>query len=438
MGMSAGWALWLSVLGSAHLLINVTWALLEVHVEQTTIIAVEGKNIVLPVWYSSSSLQDPYITWHFVRAPLKEIQILKYLQVTSVDDTQFKNRVRFAEPMPSKNISIIINNTQEIDSGVYKCLVNVPDDTSVGGGNSGEINVTVIVPPSIPKCQIQGTPYAGANVTLTCRSLSGKPEPGYSWIRSAPTTQIFFPPTQDAAKGTLSLINLTSDSSGTYVCTSKNIAGSSSCNITLEVTSYSKTAVIVGAVVGSIVGICLLIALLVALLYFFRRKKKDLQDEIENEIKEDAQAPKSLSWAKGNESDIVYKNGTLSSVNTQRDHKLYPSKSPSETASVITVAGSNIGHKQIYPNERGGVKSPTPTPSLSSQSLPTYIPPQNGNYFHHPIPTNRSTLQKTNGVGQPVPRRELNFPSGVTPSNLVRMGAVPVMVPAQSQAGSLV
>ncbi|OCT57180.1 endothelial cell-selective adhesion molecule [Xenopus laevis] len=438
MGMSAGWERWLSVLGTVYLLINFTWALLEVHVEQTTIIAVQGKTIVIPVWYSSSSNQNPYITWHFVRAPLKEIQILKYLQVTSIDDTQFKNRVRFAEPMPSKNISIIINNTQEIDSGIYKCLVNVPDDTSIGGGNSGAINVTVIVPPSIPKCQIQGTPYAGSNVTLTCKSSAGKPEPGYSWIRSAPTRQIFFPPIQNAAKGTLSLMNLTRDSSGTYVCTSKNIAGSSSCNLTLEVASYSRTAMIVGAVVGSIVGICLVIALLGALLYFFRRKIKESQDEIENEIKEDAQAPKSLSWAKGNESDIIFKNATLSSVNTQRDHKLYPSKSPSETASVITVAGSNIGHKQIYPNERGGVKTPTPTPSLSSQSLPTYIPPQNGNYFHHPIPTNLNTLQKTNGVEQSVPRRETNLPSGVTPSNLVRMGAVPVMVPAQSQSGSLV
>ncbi|KAG8434661.1 hypothetical protein GDO86_012864 [Hymenochirus boettgeri] len=337
--------------------------------------------------------------------------------------------------MPSKNISIIINNTQEIDSGVYKCIVNVADDTSIGGGNSGEINVTVIVPPSNPVCQIRGTPYIGSNVTLSCMSSAGKPVPSYSWMRSSPTTQIFFPPIQDAAKGTLSLTNLTSGFSGTYVCSSKNIAGISTCNITLEVMSYSKAAVIASAVIGSIVGICAFVGLVFALVYLYRRKKRELQDETENEIKEDAPAPKALSWTKSNESDIVFKNGTLSSVNT---HKLYSSKSPSETASVITAVGSKTGQKTNYVNERGGITTPTPNPSLSSQSLPTYMPPQNGNYFHHPIPTNRGTPQKTNGVEQHVPRTELNIPTGITPSNLVRMGAVPVMVPAQSQAGSLV
>ncbi|KAM4703584.1 endothelial cell-selective adhesion molecule [Rhinophrynus dorsalis] len=336
----------------------------------------------------------------------------------------------------NKNVSIVINNTQEIDSGQFKCLVNVMDDNSIEGKNSGEVNVTVLVLPSTPKCQIHGTPYTGSNITLSCQSSAGKPAPLYSWTRSAPTTQVFFPPTQDITKGTLSLTNLTTEMSGIYVCTSKNIAGTSVCNITVEVTSFSRTAVIIGAVVGSIVGVCCLAILLAVLISLYRRKKKESQDEVENEIKEDAQAPKSLSWAKGSETDMVFKNGTLSSVNTNRDHKSYPSKSPSDTASVITTTGSNLGFKPNSTNERRGIT--TPTPSLSSQSLPSYIPPQNGNYFHNAIPTTRNTLQATNGLQHHAQKKELHIPSGVTPSNLVRMGAVPVMVPAQSQAGSLV
>ncbi|XP_075460414.1 endothelial cell-selective adhesion molecule isoform X2 [Ascaphus truei] len=412
-------------------------ALLEVHVEHATILAIEGQSIVLPVWYASNSQQKPYITWIFQRMPSKQVQILKYLGgLTEVEEPQFKGRIDFVYPMPSKNISIIINNTREIDSGQYKCHVNVPDDSSSGGGNIGEINVTVLVLPSIPTCKIVGKPYIGSNVTLGCKSSSGKPAPIYSWIRTAPSTQIYFPPVQDTVKGTLSLTNLTTEMAGIYVCTSTNIAGISKCNITVEVTSFSRTAVIIGAVVGSIAGACCLAIMLVVLIYFCRIKKKDSPDEIENEIKEDAQAPKTLSWAKGNEADMISKNGTLSSVNTHRDHKSYPSKSPSDTASVITAAGSNLGFKPNYTNERGGI---TPTPSLSSQSLPTYIPPQNGSYYHTALPTNRNTLQRTNGLAQQVPRQGPNITSGVvTPSNLVRMGGVPVMVPAQSQAGSLV
>ncbi|XP_053546458.1 endothelial cell-selective adhesion molecule [Bombina bombina] len=437
MGILLRWNHCFQVLGIMHLYMNFSFALLEVHVEQTTVIAVEGQSIVLPVWYSTNSLKSPYITWSIERASKKEVQILKYMgDVTTVQEPQFKNRLGFVYPMPSRNISIIINSTQEIDSGQYKCVVNVEDDDSSGGGNIGEINVTVLVIPSVPVCQIHGNPYVGSNITLSCKSSSGKPDPSYTWTRTSPTTQYYFSPAQDSVKGTLTLTNLTFEMSGVYLCTSKNIAGSRTCNITMDVTSFSRTAVIVGAVVGSIVGVFCLAILVGVLFYFYRCKKKDSQDEMENDIKEDAQAPKTLTWAKGNGSDIVFKNGTLSSVNTNREHKSYASKSPSETGSVITAAGSNVGFKPNYAHNASGVT--TPSPSLSSQTLPTYMPPQNGNFYNTAMPANRNTLQKTNGMEHQPPRKELHITSGVTPSNLVRMGAVPVMVPAQSQAGSLV
>ncbi|KAM4650580.1 endothelial cell-selective adhesion molecule [Discoglossus pictus] len=436
MGMSSGWGL--RVLGVLSLIVNFSCALLVVHVGQTTVVAVEGQRIILPVTYSTVSQMKPYITWNFEGpSSPKQVQIMKYMDgITTVDETQFKNRVGFVHPISTKNISILINKTRESDSGQYKCYVNVNDDNSDSGGNIGEVNVTVLIIPSVPICQIQGNPYIGSNVTLSCKSSSGKPAPNYSWTRNAPTTQVYFPPAQDSVKGTLTLTNLTAEMSGLYVCVSKNIAGSRTCNITMAVTSYSRTAVIVSAVVGSIVGVCLLVVLGVMLFWFCRNKKKDFQDEIENEIKEDAQAPKSLTWAKGNGSEIGYKNGMLSSVNTNRDHKSYASKSPSDTASIITATGSNVGIKPTYVHDARVVT--TPTPSLSSQSLPTYLPPQNGTYYHSVSPANRNTLQTTNGTIQQDPRKELNITGGVTPSNLVRMGGVPVMVPAQSQAGSLV
>nr|DBA16608.1 TPA: hypothetical protein GDO54_003986 [Pyxicephalus adspersus] len=338
--------------------------------------------------------------------------------------------------MPVRNISIIFNRTLVTDAGRYTCTVNVKNDDISSSSNIGVVNVTILVPPSKPTCRMNGSPYIGANVTLSCWSSLGQPTPYYSWIKKASTNVVFFPPAHDSLKGTLTLTNLTSEHSGTYMCTSKNGAGAAECTIAMDVTSASRVAIIVGAVVGSIVGLCCLAILITVLIYLYRRQKKEAQDEMENDIKEDAAAPKTLPWAKANGSDLNYKNGTLSSMNSNRDHKPYPPKSPSDTTSINTTTGSTAGYRPPYITDRARVT--TPTPSMSSQSLPTYMAPVNGNYYTTAVPTNRSPAQKPNGVEHQAPRKDLNIPTMVTPSNLVRMGAVPVMVPAQSQAGSLV
>ncbi|XP_063291501.1 endothelial cell-selective adhesion molecule [Pelobates fuscus] len=426
---------WLAALGTLQLIINLTSGLLEVSVQQALIVVVEGQRITIPAWYSSSVQKDPYVAWSFVQQS-EEVQFLKYFgEVTSTDSPQFKDRARFIHQMPSQNISITIDNAQEQDSGRYKCYVDMVGESNSGGSNMKIINVTVHVIPSVPLCKLIGNPYVESNVTFSCKSAKGKPDPTYSWMRTAPSSQVFFPPAQDAEKGTLTLTNLTAQMSGTYVCTSTNRVGSNSCNITMAVTSYSKTGMIVGAVIGSIVGVCCIVILVYVLIYLYRRKKKDSQEDMENEIKEDSQAPKPVSWTKGNESDIVFKNDTLSSVNTNRGHKAYNSKSPSDTASITTTTGSNLGFKPTYLNERN--TNATPTPNLSNQSLPSYMMPQNGTYYSSSL-TSQDPLHKANGHSQQAPRKDIPIQSGVTPSNLVRMGAVAVMVPAQSQAGSLV
>ncbi|XP_073459326.1 endothelial cell-selective adhesion molecule [Aquarana catesbeiana] len=426
---------WLVALG-ALLLLDVTLAFVEVHVEQKLVTAVEGHSITLPVWYSSSSEEKPYVIWFIQRDQMEQVQILKYMDGETSVASDFKHRLSFAHAMPAKNISIAINRTLATDAGKYQCYVNLKNDESIGSSNIGVVDVSILVPPSKPTCQLNGSPYIGANITLSCRSSSGQPTPSYTWIKKATTNVVFFPPAHDSVKGTLTLTNITSEHSGTYVCKSRNTAGAAECNITMEVTSASRVAIIVGAVVGSIVGLCCLAILITVLIYLYRRQKKEAQDEMENDIKEDAAAPKTLTWAKANGSELTFKNGTLSSINSNRDHKPYPPKSPSDTTSINTATGSTAGYRPPYISDRGRVT--TPTPSMSSQSLPSYMAPINGNYYTTAVPTNRSSTQKTNGVEQQAPRKDLNISSGVTPSNLVRMGGVPVMVPAQSQAGSLV
>lgn len=117
--------------------------------------------------------------------------------------------------------------------------------------------------------------------------------------------------------------------------------------------------------------------------------------------REDAVAPKTPLWARSPASDTISKTSTLSSIAGTRE-KPYGAKPPSDTASILTATGSYRG-----PPPRGGGRTPNLSP-----------PAVNG------VPQRRQ---------DPAPA-----PGPLPPSSLARAGAVPVMVPAQSRAGSLV
>ncbi|XP_064490504.1 endothelial cell-selective adhesion molecule [Pseudopipra pipra] len=382
-------------------LLGVSSAVLEVHVGTDSVFAVEGQQAVLPVWYTSHSQEKPYILWLLHKGNASPFQILMYLDGTEkVGETDLKSRVGFLYPVLSHNISLVINATRERDSGQYMCTVNVVDDGAPEGRDVGVINLTVLVPPAVPACQLHGTPTVGANVTLSCSSKKGKPSPTYQWERTDPTPQVFFPPAQDLARGTLRLTNLSLEMSGLYVCTAENRAGFEKCRIVLEVQSTSTKAVIAGAVLGSL-GALATIIFFAQRVVGYRRKKRDSQEEGANEIKEDAVAPKTPSWARRPASDTISKTSTLSSIAGPRD-KLYAARPPSDTASILTATGSYRG-----PPPRGGGRPPNLPP-----------PAVNGTPRRHQDPA--------------AP------PGALPPSSLARAGAVPVMVPAQSRAGSLV
>ncbi|XP_063167183.1 endothelial cell-selective adhesion molecule [Candoia aspera] len=426
-------------LGLAALL-GLSSAVLEVKVAHTLVSVIQGKQAILPVWYTSTSVSVPFVTWHRER-PGERFQILAFMyQTTKVEDPDLKQRLGFLFPMPFHNVSIVINNTKEIDSGQYMCTVNIPDDSSVNGRNIGLVNLTVLVPPSPPKCQIRGSALVGGNVTMSCKSAFGKPVPDYHWQRTEPSSQFFFAPAQDTEKGMLMLTNLTIEMSGVYFCNASSSAGHSNCTLTLEVHPPFNTAVVAGAVVGTLLGLGLIIFFTLQM-FVYQKKKKEAQEEVANEIKEDAVAPKTLSWVKNSGTDGVFKNGTLSSMNTTQDQKPYQVHPASDTASITTAAGSMVGFKPPFTDPRNGTL--TPTPSLSSQSLPLYFPPVvNGVQCHHAnVPIHRNTLHRTNRAQPQAPQQQespIPTSQGLTASTLNRMGAVPVMVPAQSQAGSLV
>ncbi|KAM7374891.1 hypothetical protein PAMP_007525 [Pampus punctatissimus] len=428
-----------------------TWA--QINMPQSSMDVIKGQMVVLRASYSlNSDMSTGTILWNFVTN--KSQLIISYTKGSmSVGMSQFKGRVGFSSTMPSRDLSLYINNTQESDSGRYLCQIILPDN-----GFTAELSLDVKVPPAVPECSLSGKPVLKGNVTMSCKSSSGKPIPMYKWKKTSPTSEVFFSPMLNEKTGTLKLNNLSSNMSGKYVCTASNSAGSESCFINLEIVTSTNVGMIVGATVGSVVGF---IFLLLICLVFLMKRRQDSEDDMANEIKEDAQAPKRVSWAKsGMGSDIISKNGTLSSIASSPHHKeplhhnnnhhlqQYPQRPPSDTASIITATGSTAGYR---PSRHHGASTPTHYSYNNNPTLPCGQP--------------ASSVASTNGSSLPGPERYTQLPqaqelpqtysqpqlqlqvvpsppplptSTVTASNITRMGGVPIMVPAQNQAGSLV
>ncbi|XP_078119030.1 V-set and immunoglobulin domain-containing protein 2-like [Sander vitreus] len=137
------------------------------------------------------------------------------------------------------------------DSRRYQCSVMIPNDDE--GTTAATTSLLVLVPPSPPICRIQGEAAYWHNVTLTCMSNEGSPIPGYEWksysVENIPRQ---FPPKTIEKDGSLSLFNISRDTSGFYICTSTNRIGSASCNFTLAVMPGNKN---IGSTAGIIVGV---------------------------------------------------------------------------------------------------------------------------------------------------------------------------------------
>ncbi|XP_051902227.1 endothelial cell adhesion molecule a [Hippocampus zosterae] len=429
------------------------WA--KILMPQTHLDVLKGQMVILQASYNTvpgTDLSTNTIIWNLVSNNTQ--LIISYTKGSiSVGSSLFKDRVGFTSRMPSSDVSLYINNTQESDSGLYLCQVIIPDNP----GLTGELSLDVRVPPSVPKCTLSGKPVLKGNVTLSCKSSSGKPIPLYKWKRASPSSEVFFSPMLNEKTGTLKLNNLSSNMSGKYVCIASNIVGSESCFINLEISTSNRVGVIVGATVGTVVGVLCLILICV---FFLKKRQRDNEDDMANEIKEDAQAPKRVSWAKsGMGSDIISKNGTLSSIASSPQHRepshqqnhhhhlqQYPQRAPSDTASIITATGSTAGYR---PSCHQGATTPThfsynTTTTLARDQLAS----SEANGGSQPKPERSTQLPQAQMLPQTYSHPQLQLQatppppplpySTLTGSNIARMGGVPIMVPAQNQAGSLV
>ncbi|XP_073320977.1 peroxidasin homolog [Pagrus major] len=146
-------------------------------------------------------------------------------------------------------------------SGHYTC-------TSSNKIRSATCNITLSVDPPIapstPICKIQGKVEYGQNINLTCVSEKGSPQPTYKWeSRDFKNMPHGADPRTTDKGGILSLYDISTDTSGYFICTSSNKIRSATCNITLSVMPPSKntdpTAGIIGGVVAALIVLIIVI-----------------------------------------------------------------------------------------------------------------------------------------------------------------------------------
>ncbi|NP_001265751.1 immunoglobulin superfamily member 11 [Danio rerio] len=433
------WIAWL-----VFFCVNVCVYALEVTVSQSSVQVARGQAAVLPCTFSTSAaLNNLYIIW--MVTPLananqpEQVIIYQSGQVFSLAN-HMNGRVGFVSTMPSTSASIFINNTQLSDTGTYQCLVNnLPDR---GGRNIGVIGLTVLVPPSIPSCRVQGSLDVGSDVMLLCGSDEGIPTPTYAWEKQESVPKLPHNAMQDQMQGTVTLRNISSSTSGLYQCTASNAIGRSTCVLNLQVTAPQPQSVglIAGTIATGVLALIICSSLVLVSLFYWRNKNKYEEEEIPNEIREDDLPPKRSSSVKAFQADASSsENDTLTSTNTYNSRYWHNPKPNYDTNSYTRYNGdtrqtfsASAPARPAYTNGSHTLPPPkTLVVTTNSAPSPPVIARSNGSLSLRTPAASTTPAPAAHG-------QQHTHSYAVSQATLERMGAVPVMVPAQSRAGSLV
>ncbi|XP_035761651.1 glycoprotein A33 (transmembrane), paralog a [Neolamprologus brichardi] len=263
---------------------------IDVTMPQTQYESARGDNITLPCSFKSAininTAEAVVITWTAMalEANVKDATILTYyypLKKTGITPA-YKGRVSLDVDVLNGKADLKLSSISLVDNKDFKCHVLIPDDEE--GNQDASARLVVLVAPSTPVCKIQGTAQYGQDITLSCLSAEGSPPPTYSWerhnVQNQPVPQ---PPKTTDKDGILSLYNISKDTSGYYICTSRNKIRFATCNLTLAVMppsmNIASSPAIIGAAVG---GLILLILIIIICCCCCRKKNKDEEYEMGN------------------------------------------------------------------------------------------------------------------------------------------------------------
>ncbi|XP_053483734.1 cell surface A33 antigen isoform X1 [Ictalurus furcatus] len=177
-------------------------------------------------------------------------------------NAMYEGKAKIESDVNEKVSKLILKQVTLRERRRIKCFVQIPGDTE--GQTSASTSLEVLVAPSDPLCKIKGTAEYGQNISLTCVSEEGSPDPTYQW-QSYDVKNILrsLPPKATDKDGVLSLFNVSMDTSGYYICTSTNKIRSAKCNITLAVMpSTMKIGVTAGIIGGCVAGLAVLVLII--------------------------------------------------------------------------------------------------------------------------------------------------------------------------------
>ncbi|XP_053471943.1 cell surface A33 antigen-like [Ictalurus furcatus] len=214
-----------------------------------------GGNGTIPCNFKPQQADNPsiIISWtsHPDNPADSDIGILTYYYFSSAADNLdvrdgYTNRASLQVDIAKGWANLTLSSLTSKDSRGYQCKVQIPKDTQ--GKPSDTTTVVVLVAPSKPICAVQGKAEFYQNISLTCRSEEGTPTPTYKWqsydVSNNPQQN---PPMATDVNGVLSLYNISTETSGYYICTSANKISNASCILTLTVMpcKYFKNCVFI-------------------------------------------------------------------------------------------------------------------------------------------------------------------------------------------------
>ncbi|KAM8899745.1 immunoglobulin superfamily member 11 [Spinachia spinachia] len=266
---------------------------LRVTVSEASLEVIQGDVVVLPCsFFTSSPLSRLSVIWTLApsSSPERPIQVIVYDHGQVIEAPSFIGRVGFTGIPWSADIAL--NDTRALDAGTYRCMVNNPPETADAG--IGELQLSVLAPPSLPVCQWDGDIDTGGSVTLSCSVVEGVPRPEIRWDKVNPG-EIALPINMEGdLSGSVQIVNVSSETSGLYRCSANNLLGTENCYVNLSVRAPpDKSSGLLQAVLITVSMSSVLVALLALVLWLHRtgqdgRGRREVEEEEEecyNEIR---------------------------------------------------------------------------------------------------------------------------------------------------------